>query len=408
MPVSNKPGSLPDERGRVRPVLSRFKELFRDEPLLVRSPGRVNLIGEHTDYNEGFVLPAAVDKAIIFAVAPRKGPLGVLHALDLGQDHEFEIARPVRSDKGWPNYLMGVVDQLGKAGAKVGGFACVFGGDIPIGSGMSSSAAIEAGLAFALNRIFGLGLDPLAIVKLAQRAENEFVGVRCGIMDQFINIFGRSKSVLKLDCRSLDYRYFPFEKDDLRIVLCDTLVKRELAASEYNVRRGQCEAGVRLLAKHAPGLRSLRDVSVALLETHRAEFDPVIYKRCDYVVREDLRVEDACSDLEKGDYTAFGRRMNGSHDGLRDDYQVSCRELDVLVDAAREVPGVLGARMMGAGFGGCTINLVEEPAVGALREKAARSYMDKFGREPKFYISGLRSGTDIIKNYEEEEACSQR
>jgi len=396
MPVSNKPGSLPDERGMVRPVLSRFKELFRDEPLLVRSPGRVNLIGEHTDYNEGFVLPAAVDKAIIFAIAPRKGPLGVLHALDLGQNHEFEIVRPVRSDKGWPNYLMGVVEQLDFIGAKVGGFACVFGGDIPIGSGMSSSAAIEAGLAFALNRIFGLGLDPLAIVKLAQRAENEFVGVRCGIMDQFINIFGRPKSVLKLDCRSLDYRYFPFERDDLRIVLCDTLVKRELAASEYNVRRGQCEAGVKLLAKQAPGLRSLRDVSLDRLEASRAEFDPVIFKRCDYVVRENLRVEEACSDLSQGDYAAFGRRMNGSHDGLRDDYQVSCRELDVLVDAAREVRGVFGARMMGAGFGGCTINLVEEPAVGALKERAGCSFRDQFGREPKFYISSLRSGTDII------------
>ena len=183
MPESNKPGSPPDEGGPVRRIQSRFKALFQDEPLLVRSPGRVNLIGEHTDYNEGFVLPAAVDKAIVFAVAPKKGAVGSLHALDLGQSHEFEVTRPVRSGKSWPNYLMGVVDQLGKAGAKIGGFACVFGGDIPIGSGMSSSAAIEAGLAFALNRIFGLGLDPLALVKLAQKAENEFVGVRCGIMD---------------------------------------------------------------------------------------------------------------------------------------------------------------------------------------------------------------------------------
>jgi galactokinase len=397
MPVSNKPGPRPDESGRVRSIQSAFKALFHDEPLLVRSPGRVNLIGEHTDYNDGFVLPAAVDKAIYFAVAPKKGGTGSLHALDLGQSHEFEIGRPVRSDKHWPNYLMGVVDELGKAGAKVGGFACVFGGDIPIGSGMSSSAAIEAGLAFALNRIFGLGFDPLALVKLAQKAENEFVGVRCGIMDQFINIFSRPNSVLKLDCRSLDYEYFPFERTDLRIVLCDTLVKRELAASEYNVRRGQCEAGVRLLRKHAPGLGSLRDVPLHLLAAHRSEFDPVIYKRCDYVICENLRVEEACVDLKRNDFASFGRRMNASHDSLRDDYQVSCRELDALVDAARRVPGVLGARMMGAGFGGCTINLVEETAVGALQEQAARSYTDMFGREPKFYISSLSAGTDIIK-----------
>jgi len=396
MPLSNRTGAAPDGGEWVRPVSSRFKELFHDEPLLVRSPGRVNLIGEHTDYNEGFVLPAAVDKAIYFAVAPRAGRTAALHAVDLGQSHEFEVGRPVRSDKRWPNYLMGVVDQLGKAGAKVGGFACVFGGDIPIGSGMSSSAAIEAGLAFALNRLFGLGLEPLALVKLSQKAENEFVGVRCGIMDQFINIFGRARSVLKLDCRSLDHRYFPFERDDLRIVLCDTLVKRELAASEYNVRRGQCEAGVALLAKHEGSLHSLRDVSLDLLEAHRAEFDPVIYKRCEYVLRENARVEEACSDLNKGDCAAFGRRMNGSHDGLRDHYQVSCRELDVLVDAARAVPGVLGSRMMGAGFGGCTINLVEETAVGALREKAAPVFRDQFGREPKFYIGSLCAGTEII------------
>jgi galactokinase len=373
-----------------------FREEFGVEPLLVRSPGRVNLIGEHTDYNEGFVLPAAVDRSIVFALAPRTSPTAVLRALDLDGKHEFEIARPVPSDKGWPNYLMGVVDQLNRAGAPVGGFACVFGGDIPIGSGLSSSAAIEAGLAFALNRVFGLGLDSLTLVKLAQKAENEFVGVRCGIMDQFINIFGRPRSVLKLDCRSLDYRYYPFEREDLRIVLCDTLVKRELAASEYNVRRGQCEAGVKILSRQAPNLRSLRDVSPEMLDVHRSELDPVIYRRCAYVVEENRRVEAACADLEKGDFASFGRRMNGSHDGLRDGYEVSCEELDVLVDAAREVSGVLGARMMGAGFGGCTINLVEERAAGALRERASRSFRDRFGREPKVYIGSLRSGTEII------------
>jgi galactokinase len=396
MPLSNKK-ALPGSEGElVQKVRERFKKLFKEEPLLVRSPGRVNLIGEHTDYNEGFVLPAAVDKAIYFAVTPRNDGRGSLVAHDLGQDHEFELDRLIKSDKRWPNYLLGVVDQLQKKGCKVGGFNCVFGGDIPIGSGMSSSAAIEAGLAYALNRIFGLGLDSLTLVKLAQKAENEFVGVRCGIMDQFINIFGRPKSVLKIDCRSLEYQYFPFERTDLRVVLCDTLVKRELASSEYNVRRGQCEAGVKLLSKYEPGLKSLRDVSGELLEAHRQEFDPVIYKRCDYVVRENRRVGEACADLKKNDFASFGRRMNGSHDGLRDDYQVSCRELDVLVDAAREVKGVLGARMMGAGFGGCTINLVEEKAVEEFKEKVAKAYKDQFGKEPKIFTSSLRSGTEFI------------
>jgi galactokinase len=381
---------------RPRRLADAYRELFRTEPLLVRSPGRVNLIGEHTDYNEGFVLPAAVDKAIYFAVGPRPGSKIHLHAADLGQSHEFDLAALAPSDLRWPNYLLGVVDQLRKGGHAVGGFACIYGGDIPIGSGMSSSAALEAGLAFALNRIFGLGLEPLALVKLAQKAEHEFVGVRCGIMDMFANIFGRAKSVLKLDCRSLEYRYYPFERDDLRIALCDTWVKRELASSEYNVRRGQCEAGVALLSKHDPAVRSLRDVSLDLLAAHQTEFDPVIYRRCDYVIRENRRVEDACADLQAGDFAAFGKRMNGSHAGLRDDYQVSCRELDVLADAAQSVPGVLGARMMGAGFGGCTINLVEEKAVEALEERAARAYRDAFGREPKFYISSLKSGTEVL------------
>jgi galactokinase len=391
---------LTEPSGPARPqrLAASFREIFRSEPLLVRSPGRVNLIGEHTDYNEGFVLPAAVDKAIYFAVGPRPGGKVTFHAADLEESHDLDLSALAPSVKRWPNYLIGVVDQLLKGGHHLGGFACVYGGDIPIGSGMSSSAAIEAGLAFSLNKIFGLGLEPLAIVKLAQKAENEFVGVRCGIMDMFINIFGRPKSVLKLDCRSLDYRYFPFERDDLRVVLCDTQVKRELASSEYNVRRGQCEAGVKILAKHEPGVRSLRDATPEMLAAHQIEFEPVIYRRCDYVVRENRRVEEACADLQAGDLAAFGRRMNGSHDGLRDDYQVSCSELDVLVDAARTVPGVLGARMMGAGFGGCTINLVEEHAVEALEESAARAFRGAFGRDPKFYISSLRSGTEVVPN----------
>jgi galactokinase len=398
MPSLNKKKLIDNEGDCVLPIRNKFRQLFKKKPLLVRSPGRVNLIGEHTDYNEGFVLPAAVDKAIYFAVAPGDGETCVLHAHDLGESHQFDLRNLGKSGKRWPNYLMGVVDELQKAGGKLGGFDCVFGGDIPIGSGMSSSAAIEAGLAFALNKVFGLGLAPLALVKLAQKAENEFVGVHCGIMDQFINIFGRPRSVLKLDCRSLDYKYYPFEREDLRVVLCDTLVKRELASSEYNVRRQQCESGVRLLARYEPSLKSLRDVSLELLKAHGPQFDPVVYKRCDYVIRENIRVEQACADLDKGDFYSFGQRMFGSHEGLRHHYEVSCRELDVLVDAASGVKGVLGARMMGAGFGGCTINLVEDWAVEALKEKAVQVYRAEFGKEPKVYISALRSGTETIES----------
>jgi galactokinase len=379
-------------------VAGEFRARFGEPSLLVRSPGRVNLIGEHTDYNEGFVLPAAVDKAVYFALGARTDGRAELVAHDLRAAYAADPRAGLsKSGLRWPDYLLGVVDQLQKAGRNVPGFNCVFGGDVPIGSGMSSSAAIEGGLAFGLNGLFGLDLSPLELVKLAQRAENEFVGVRCGIMDQFINIFGRPGKVLKLDCRSLEYTYYPFERPDLRIVLCDTKIKRELASSEYNVRRQQCEAGAAVLARHAPGIRSLRDVTLDLLESHRAELDPVIYKRCAYVVRENARVERACLDLDRSDFVSFGRRMNASHAGLRDDYQVSSVELDVLVEAAQGVKGVLGSRMMGAGFGGCTINLVEEGAVEALIGAASRAYRAAFKAEPQAYISRLSSGTGVLE-----------
>ncbi|HVP91530.1 MAG TPA: galactokinase [Terriglobales bacterium] len=376
-------------------MADRFRNHFPGAPALVVSPGRVNLIGEHTDYNEGFVLPAATDKAIVFAVAPR--PDGVCHFVSRDFDQEFrcELGALHRSPLRWPDYLQGVIDQFLRAGHKVGGFNCVFGGDIPIGAGMSSSAAIEGGLAFTLNHMFRLGLDGLTLVKLAQKAENEFVGVRCGIMDQFINIHGREKKVLKLDCRSLEYEYFPFEREDLRIVVADTLVRRELAGSEYNVRRRQCEEGVALLRRHDPSVRSLRDVSQVLLKEHQAEFDPVVFRRCDYVIRENIRVAEACVDLGRGDFKSFGERMSESHAGLRDDYQVSSAELDALVEAAAAVPGVLGSRMMGAGFGGCTINLVEAGAVPEFEAQVGRAYEAAFGRRPKVHVIRISAGTHL-------------
>jgi galactokinase len=361
----------------------------------VCSPGRVNLIGEHTDYNEGFVLPGATDKAIVFAAAPRADAVCHFVARDFDQEFRCELDSLHRSPLRWPDYLQGVIDQLLRAGHKVRGFNCVFGGDIPIGAGMSSSAAIEAGLAFTLNVMFGLGLESLTLVKLAQKAENEFVGVRCGIMDQFINIHGREKKVLKLDCRSLAFEHFPFEREDLRIVVSDTLVRRELAGSEYNVRRQQCEDGVGQLRKYQPGIHSLRDVPQALLKEHQAEFDPVVYRRCDYVIRENIRVEEACVDLVRGDFKSFGERMYESHFGLRDDYEVSSVELDTLVDAAARVPGVLGSRMMGAGFGGCTISLVESGAVPEFEDRVGRDYEATMGQRPKIHVIRVSAGTHL-------------
>src|SRR5512143_2242380 len=377
-------------------VAERFGRHFPGKPLIVVSPGRVNLIGEHTDYNEGFVLPGATDKVVVFAVAPRADDLCHFVSRDLDQEFRCEIGQFHRSPLRWPDYLQGVLDQFVRSGHRFRGINCVFGGDIPIGAGMSSSAAIEGGLAFAVNALFGLRLDSLTLVKMAQKAENEFVGVRCGIMDQFINIFGRAKSVLKIDCRSLEYEAVPFEREDLRVVISDTLVRRELASSEYNVRRGQCEAGVKALRAHDPSVRSLRDVTLDLLREHRAELDPVVFRRCEYVVRENIRVGDACAALARNDLAVFGGLMNLSHAGLRDDYEVSSVELNALVDAARRVPGVLGARMMGAGFGGCTISLVEADAVPEFEVRVSRDYQAETGREPKIHVVRIEAGTHAV------------
>ncbi len=382
------------EMGKVK---AEFEDLFGKDPLIIRSPGRVNLIGEHTDYNEGFVLPAAIDKSIYLALKPRKGNKYRLFAADLKESYEFEGENLAKSDKVWANYLIGVLDQLKKSGKMTGGFDCVFGGDIPIGAGLSSSAAIEAGLAFALNIMFDLGIDKIDLVRLSQKAENEFVGVQCGIMDQFINIFGREDKVLKLDCRSLDYEYIPFENKELKIVLCDTQVKHSLAGSEYNLRRYQCESGARKLNEFDSAINSLRDVTLDFLYEHENDLDPIIFKRCEYVITENKRVELACSELSGNNYIAFGELMYQSHEGLRHKYEVSCDELDHLVYIASSAEGVLGSRLMGGGFGGCTINLVVEDQVDNFRISVLEKFRKKYGLEPKIYISNITGGTRIIE-----------
>ncbi len=377
-------------------VRKKFKKLFNEEPLLVRSPGRVNLIGEHTDYNMGFVLPAAIDKAIYFAISPRSDGQCKLFAIDMNDYFEYQVASIEHQEKNWPNYLMGVVDQLNKAGKKITGFNCVFSGDIPLGAGLSSSAALEAGLAFSLNHIFNLGIDKLSLVKLAQKAENEFVGVNCGIMDQYINIFGAQQTVLKIDCRSLECEYHPFINDDLRIVLCNTMVTHSLASSEYNTRRSQCESGVKIMQKYNPEIKSLRDISLDLLHSHRANIDEVIFRRCKFVVEENERVTKSCEDLEKSDFDSFGQRMYESHRGLRDEYEVSCKELDFLAEEALYSDKVIGARMMGGGFGGCTINLVYKSMVKKFQRFIEEAYKKKYGRKPLVYVCKIEAGTHII------------
>ncbi len=376
-------------------VENKFKELFNEQPVIVRSPGRANLIGEHTDYNLGFVLPCAIDKAIYFAVTPRQDKYCTLHALNMDESFETSIDKLKKSEKGWPNYLMGVLHQLNNAGFKFTGFNCVFGGDIPIGAGLSSSAALEAGLAFTLNHIFDLHIDKLSLVKLAQKAENEFVGVQCGIMDQFINIFGESRTVLRIDCRSLEYRYFPFDFDDVSIVLFNSNVSHSLASSQYNQRRKECTEGVNHIKENEKHVRSLRDVSVDMLNAFKSTLDPTVYRRCKYVIEENDRLLEACTALEKKDLRAFGRIMMQTHDGLSREYEVSCRELDYLVDLVRDIPHVYGSRMMGGGFGGCTINLVEPGSVDDLGKMVCEKYSKKFGIETTMYVTSISSGTSI-------------
>ena len=378
-------------------VKERFSLLFPgSDPLIVRSPGRVNLIGEHTDYNHGFVLPAAIDKAIYLAIGPRSDNRIHLFSIDLDQSFTCTLDLPEPSAEHWANYLLGVVQQLQQAGHTPRGFNCVFAGDIPIGSGMSSSAALECATAFALNELFHLGLDPLTMVRLSQRAENVFVGVQCGIMDQFASMFGRHDQVIRLDCQSLDYAYFPFRLEGIRIVLLDTNVKHSLASTEYNTRRRQCEAGVRLIRAHDPDVTSLRDVSWDMLDRYVAPVDELVYRRCRFIVGENARLLAATEDLQNGDLTAFGRKMFETHEGLSRDYEVSCAELDFLVEQVKDDPAVIGARMMGGGFGGCTINLVRESAIDDLVERITPVYRKAMQKEMKVYVAQIEDGTSRI------------
>ncbi|MBN2572881.1 MAG: galactokinase [Ignavibacteriales bacterium] len=375
---------------------NKFIELFTNEPLMVRSPGRINLIGEHTDYNDGFVLPAAIDKSIYFAIAPSGKDSCHLYAYDLNEEYKFKINSYAKITGGWQNYLLGVIDQFKKLYLAIDGFNCVFGGDIPIGSGMSSSAAVEAGLAFALNNIFKLNLNKLELTKLAQRAENEFVGVRCGIMDQFANLFGQKDKVLKLDCRTLEFELIPLELKKYSILLIDTKVKHSLASSEYNLRRAQCEESVKYFAKFDNSIKSLRDVNLELIMEHKDKLESVLFKSAFFVVSENKRLLDGCNDLMNGNIDAFGEKMFATHYGLKNDYEVSCPELDYLVEMAEQFNGVVGSRLMGGGFGGCTINLVETNKIEEFKEIILRSYFKKFNIKPQFYSVSITNGTELI------------
>lgn len=379
-------------------IRNKFKELFGQNPLITRSPGRINMIGEHLDYNMGFVLPAAINKAIWLGIHKRDDDTICMHSIDYNDDFHTSIDAISPSGKLWPDYILGVVKQIQKKHKLSHGFNLVFGGDIPPGAGLSSSAALECATAFALNELFILDYEKMDLVRIGQAAENEFVGVKCGIMDQFASVFGKKEHLIRLDCRSLEYVYVPFHARNIKILLFDTRVKHSLADSAYNERREQCEKGVSLIQKYHTEVKSLRDASQEMLETCLKAVDETVYNRCTYVVSEIKRLLNGCIDLEKDDLISFGKRMFETHAGLKDLYEVSCTELDLLVDLVKDNPDVLGARMMGGGFGGCTINLVRAEAASAIIKKVSDTYLSDTGTEMLVYEVVIEDGTELVEN----------
>ena len=373
-----------------------FFDIFQHEPLIVRSPGRVNLIGEHTDYNNGLVLPAAINKNVFFAIAKNNSNRIRLHSLDLNDSYETSLDSITKTEKLWPDYILGVIEQLQLNNyAITEGFDIAFTGDIPQGAGLSSSAALECATAFALSELFDLNIPKLDIALFSQAAENQFVGVNCGLMDQFASVFGKEQHLIKLDCADYSYEYIPFNTTDIKILLLDTQVKHSLASSAYNERRQQCEEGVRLISIHHPEVKSLREATESQLLTYVKPVSQVIYNRCSYVVAEIDRLKQACEDLKKDDFISFGKRMFETHEGLQHLYEVSCKELDLLVELVKDNPDILGARMMGGGFGGCTINLVKADKAEEIAKKIVSLYKQKTGVDIPFYIAEINQGTSI-------------
>jgi len=374
-----------------------FQSLYGGQPKLYRAPGRVNLIGEHTDYNQGLVMPAAIDFSTWVAIAPRHDRKLSVRSENFAETVELDLDQPARQGRGhWSDYPFGVAVKLEESGHRLVGANILVSGEVPIGSGLSSSAAIEVATGLALLENSEVTIDRVTLAKLCQQAENEFVGTRCGLMDQFISCFGQAGHALMLDCRGLDYKLLPLP-DNVKLVVCNTMVKHELASSEYNARRADCELGVELLSQKLPHVESLRDVTNGDLQRYKNQLPEVIAKRCRHVASENSRVLEAASALERRDLETFGQLMRESHISLRDDYEVSCKELDLMVGLASDVEGVFGARMTGGGFGGCTINLVRSESADSFKQSVASEYLKATGREPEIYVCTAAQGAERIE-----------
>jgi len=378
-------------------ISKAFAQRYGGQPRVYRAPGRVNLIGEHTDYNEGFVMPAAIDFSTYVAIGKRDDRIIKIYSDTFNEEASLDLAQPpARGRKHWSDYPFGVAVKLQDSGQEISGANVMVHGEVPLGSGLSSSAAIEVSTGLGLLDISHQEIDRLRLARTCQRAENEFVGARTGIMDQFIGCFGKAGHAVMLDCRSLESQTLPLPQDD-KLVVCNTMVKHELASSEYNARREQCEAGVRILARQLPGVGSLRDVTVADVQKFKDELGEVVFKRCRHVTSENDRVRAAAEALRRRDLKTFGELMYKSHESLRDDYEVSCRELDVMVELARPIDGVYGARMTGGGFGGCTVNLVAAAAVEEFTRRIKTGYADATGRDADVYVCSPADGAERIQ-----------
>ncbi|WP_343533869.1 galactokinase [Pedobacter sp.] len=373
-----------------------FRKIFDAEPMLVKSPGRINIIGEHTDYNGGLVMPAAINKAVYVAISKRDDEQIQLYAESYQEKYVGNINAVSKSEKSWANYILGVVHGLLKLGHTLSGFNLYIYGDVPLGAGLSSSAAIECATAYALSELHGLAIPKMDLALIAQKAEHEFAGVNCGIMDQFASVFGQKDYAMMLDCESLKHEYIPLKLEGYKLVLFNTNVKHSLSESAYNKRRAQCEQGVAWVKAHHPEVEYLRDVSPEMLSEYVLPKDAEVYTKCNYVVAEIARVKKAAVALKDGRLAELGKLMLETHEGLSKAYEVSCKELDFLVEQVKEVEEVLGARMMGGGFGGCTINIVKDEAIDELTAKLTQLYHEEFGLNLSTYVVETGNGSEIV------------
>ena len=368
-----------------------FTERFGTECELYTSPGRVNLIGEHTDYNGGFVFPGAIDKGIYAGIRLNGTDKVRAYSIDYNGYAEFGLNEEDKPKEAWANYIFGVCREIQKRGYKIGGFDTAFYGDVPLGAGMSSSAALESTFAFALNDLFKLNIDKFELARIGQATEHNYCGVKCGIMDQFASLFGKKGNLMRLNCATMEFEYYPFHPQGYKVVLLDTVVKHELASSAYNKRRESCENVCRHIAAKHPEVKYLSDATMEMLEEVKPEVSHEDYMRAEYVIGEKQRVLDVCDALQRDDYETVGDRMYGTHHGMSKLYEVSCEELDFLNDLAKEC-GVTGSRVMGGGFGGCTINLVKDELYDQFITTAKAKFAAKFGHEPKVYEVVISDG----------------